>query len=91
MQPPYIEDYGKKQALHFRYGAMGLLRTVEDWQGQGCAKASINALAFELTKSGVTPYVYIESFNDASINLFEKLGYRRVCDVFWVGYSPSNH
>ena len=69
---------------------MGLLQTVEQWQGQGCAKACINALASELRTFGITPYVYIESFNTASIHLFEKLGYRRVCDVFFVAYKPPS-
>ena len=68
---------------------MGLLKTKEEWRGRGCAKACINALASKLASMGITPFVYIEDFNQTSINLFEKLGYVKTHTAAWVIATPK--
>ena len=69
---------------------MGLLKTKEEWRGRGCAKACINALASKLASMGITPFVYIEDFNQTSINLFEKLGYVKTHTAAWVIATPND-
>ena len=74
-----------------RYGAMGLLRTKDEWQGQGCAKACVQNLAMHLDSIGMDPYVYIEIGNDLSIQFFEKLGFTRDHDATWIYYVPNSN
>ena len=38
---------------------------------------------------GITPFVYIETFNDPSMRLFESLGFKRVQESTWMGWKPS--
>ena len=53
---------------------MGLLQTIPEWQGDGCAKACINNLAYHLESLDVTPYCFIEDGNVASEALFKTMG-----------------
>ena len=69
---------------------MGLLRTKEEWRGQGCAKACVNNLAYHMMASiGITPYVFIEDYNTDSMKLFEKLGYVKTHESHWVNCKPE--
>lgn len=69
---------------------MGMLKTKEEWRGRGLAKICVNNLACHMmTSIGITPYVTIEDYNTASINLFEKLGYVKTCKAYWVQYKPN--
>merc|ERR1712062_824799 len=75
--------------IAYKYGALGLLKTKEEWRGRGCAKSCINALATKLASIGIVPYVYIENFNQNSINLFEKLGYVKAHSAAWIITTPN--
>jgi len=75
--------------LAYKYGAMGLLKTIPEWRGEGCAKACIDTLANHLKALGITPHVYIEADNDGSISLFEKMGYVKAHGANWIAYSPK--
>jgi GNAT superfamily N-acetyltransferase len=76
--------------LAYKYGALGLLKTRDDWRGQGCAKTCVEALSNRLASIGVTPFAYIEDDNVASINLFKKLGFQETKRAFWVCYLPNS-
>jgi len=67
------------------------LKTKEEWRGRGCAKSCINALAAKLASIGIVPYVYIEDFNQTSINLFEKLGYVKAHPAAWIITTPNSN
>ena len=69
---------------------MGLLKTVEEWRGQGCAKACTNNLAEFFQSIGIKPFVYIEHDNHVSIKLFEKMGYKQTHKASWICYLPKN-
>ena len=69
---------------------MGLLKTKEEWRGQGCARACIDALEHRLTTLGITPYVFIEDFNKVSMSLFEKLGYEQTHEACWIVCLPRD-
>ena len=69
---------------------MGLLKTKEEWRGKGCAKACIKSLEDKLLSLGVTPYCYIEDFNVTSMGLFEKLGYEKAHESYWIIMAPKS-
>ena len=63
---------------------MGLLKTAPEWRGEGCATASIKALAFHMESLGIVPYVYIEDGNTGSTALFEKMGFVKTHNASWI-------
>ena len=67
--------------IAYKYGAMGLLQTIPEWQGEGCAKACINNLAYHLESLNVTPYCFIEDGNVASEALFKTMGFVKTNNV----------
>ena len=69
--------------------ALGLLKTKDEWCGNGCAKACIKSLSNHLLKFGITPFCFIEDFNQGSMKLFEKLGFEKTHDCSWIIYSPE--
>lgn len=76
--------------VFLRYGALGLLKTREDWRGQGCAKAIVHKMACHMmTNFGVKPYVYIENDNLSSIKLFESIGFVKTHDANWICCVPK--
>ena len=68
----------------YKYGALGILQTVPEWRGEGCAKACINNLACHLESLGVTPHTHIEDGNTSSLALFEKMGFIKTHNARWV-------
>ena len=70
---------------------MGLLKTKEEWRGQGCAKACINNLSLEMRSHGIIPFVYIEDDNEASKKLFETLGFEKTHTASWICYLPPEN
>ena len=75
--------------MAYTYCALGLLKTKEDWRGNGCAIACIKSLSNYLLKFGITPYCFIEDFNQTSMRLFEKLGFEKTHNGSWIIYSPD--
>ena len=72
------------------FSSLGLLKTKEEWCGNGCAMACIKALSNYLLTFGVTPHCTIENYNQASMRLFEKLGFAKTHDCSFIIYSPTN-
>ena len=75
--------------MAYTYCALGLLKTKEDARGNGCAIACIKSLSNCLLKFGITPYCFIEDFNQTSMRLFEKLGFEKTHNASWIIYSPD--
>ena len=75
--------------MAYTHCALGLLKTKDEWCGNGCAKACIKSLSNHLLKFGITPFCFIEDFNQGSMKLFEKLGFEKTHDCSWIIYSPE--
>jgi predicted GNAT family acetyltransferase len=67
-----------------RYGALGVLYTLEEFRGQGFAKICMQFMAKHVQDIGLTPFAYVETDNFASIALMEKLGFEPVEDCLWI-------
>ncbi|KAJ8248621.1 hypothetical protein GJAV_G00243970 [Gymnothorax javanicus] len=61
--------------LTYPTGAMGLLYTVPEHRGKGCAKILISTLARRLHALGCPVYCNIEEENHVSYQLFTKMGF----------------
>ena len=75
--------------MAYTFCALGLLKTKDEWRGNGCAIACIKSLSNYLLKFGITPYCFIEDFNQTSMRLFEKLGFEKTHNGSWIIYSPE--
>ena len=71
------------------YSSLGLLKTEKEWQGNGCAMACIKVLSNYLKKFGITPHCTIENYNQTSMKLFEKLGFKKTHDCSFITYYSS--
>uniref|UniRef100_A0A8D8LFY7 Glycine N-acyltransferase-like protein 2 n=2 Tax=Cacopsylla melanoneura TaxID=428564 RepID=A0A8D8LFY7_9HEMI len=71
------------------YGGGGMLYTKENHRKRGYGEMLVRKLTKHLAKSNQVPSVVVGSDNTASIRLNEKIGYRRVCKVYWVVF--ENH
>ena len=71
--------------------SMGMLWVDPEYRGRGLGKYIISDLSRKVLELGITPFVFIESLNSASIDLFEKCGFQRVAgaDCFWLRVSAS--
>ncbi|KAJ8248623.1 hypothetical protein GJAV_G00243990 [Gymnothorax javanicus] len=88
-----LDEFGMPVAWILTYptGAMGLLYTVPEHRGKGCAKILISTSARRLHALGYPVYCNIEEENHVSYQLFTKLGFTedpcyrrvwfRVCNV----------
>eukprot|EP01034_Spumella_vulgaris_P023343 gene23343-29556_t len=80
--------------LTYRYGAIGMLYTLEEHRKKGLANAVVRELLSRSSSShshGAPPFCYIESSNEASQRLFcGQLGFARHSHVLWVGLKPRN-
>jgi 8-oxo-dGTP diphosphatase len=66
-------------------GAMGILHVLEEYRGQGMARAITTALAERCLRAGLKPFLYIVKRNRASINLTESMGFTRRGVCCWLG------
>ncbi len=65
-------------------GAIGFLRVLPEYIGQGLAKSITNKMIIELRKLGKLPCVHIEKTNYKSLALAKKTGFKYVSTVTWV-------
>lgn len=66
------------------YGGVGMLYTTEQHRQRGYADMLVRKFTRHLAKSNEIPSVVVGSDNMASIKLNEKIGYHRVCKIYWV-------
>lgn len=63
--------------------AIGTLHVLEAYRNKAYAYHIIRYLSNELRKCGITPFAYITETNVASMNLFQKAGFRKDCIIHW--------
>ncbi len=66
-------------------GSMGMLHVLEQFRGQGLARAITAHLARQVGKLGIQPFVYIVRTNRASISLTETMGFEKQAEYIWFG------
>lgn len=66
-------------------GSMGFLHVIEEYRGQGLARAVTTALARRVLRLGQTPFLYIVKTNTPSIRLTESMGFTRGGEFGWFG------
>lgn len=66
-------------------GSMAMLRVMEQYRGQGFARAITYALARRVIATGLRPFLHIHRDNRASINLCESMGFTRHSLCAWFG------
>ena len=62
------------------YGGIGMLQTIDDHRRRGLGRVVVVQLVKWLRERNCVPYCYIEDDNQASVALFEKLGFRKDAD-----------
>jgi hypothetical protein len=63
---------------------IGVLTTIEKAKRKGYAEAVTKFVAKEITSRGISPIAFIQDKNFKSINLFQKLGFKRVGGSNWL-------
>jgi ribosomal protein S18 acetylase RimI-like enzyme len=66
-------------------GSMGFLHVLEEYRGQGMARAVTAALTRSVLRLGLQPFLYIVKTNRASIRLTESMGFTRGGEYGWFG------
>jgi ribosomal protein S18 acetylase RimI-like enzyme len=66
-------------------GSMAMLRVLEEYRGQGLARAITYALAKRVIARGLRPFLHIHRGNQASISLCESMGFTRHSACAWFG------
>lgn len=74
---------------HFR--GLGMLYTLEEHRKKGYATLVTKVLSKILYEKHVDPYACILTTNQPSLATFAKLGFERVCSVYWLASRQSNH
>lgn len=87
--------------LHYLDGSLGMLFTDENYRRNGYAEFVVNGAVSDIrSKSqihrendtidvdGERMISYIVDSNEASKNLYLKLGWKRIAGADWVGYAP---
>lgn len=65
-------------------GALGALHVLDLYRRKGIAKALVVDLIKKVRETGETPYTYVESSNNASLNLIKGLGFTLDRAIHWV-------
>lgn len=63
---------------------IGALTTVEKAKRKGYAEFVTKYVAKEIASRGLTPIAFIQDLNFKSINLFTKLGFKRIGGSNWI-------
>ncbi|MFQ5914326.1 MAG: GNAT family N-acetyltransferase [Nitrospinota bacterium] len=70
-------------------GSIGMVYTLEEHRRKGYARAVVSALVEERFRSGRAPFCFIVDGNQASVRLFQGLGFFRQADLSWVFCAPE--
>lgn len=65
-------------------GLLGVLQTDENSYGKGYGTLAIKEASRKIAESGQNIYVDIFSNNTASRNLFGKLSFKSIGEVYWI-------
>ncbi|KAF6215286.1 hypothetical protein GE061_010038 [Apolygus lucorum] len=71
-------------ALHWFYGAIGVLQTKDHHKKKGYAATVVKAISKEIARRGDHVFLNIVPGNTPSINLVEKLGYKFLMNGTWI-------
>ncbi len=66
-------------------GSMGFLYVLPEHRGKGLARALTTALAQNLLRLDVRPFMYIVRNNNASVTLTSSMGFERCGTLYWFG------
>ena len=79
-------------SLTYDYGAIGMLFTLENHRGKGLGQAVIKKLIpIWINKNyGMSPFSYITRENLISKRLFISIGFQKINDQNWIGYSNNS-
>uniref|UniRef100_A0A0A9WW50 Glycine N-acyltransferase-like protein 3 n=1 Tax=Lygus hesperus TaxID=30085 RepID=A0A0A9WW50_LYGHE len=71
-------------ALHWFYGAIGVLQTKDQHKKKGYAATVVKAISREIARRGDDVFLNIIPGNTPSINLVEKLGFKFLMNGTWI-------
>lgn len=74
---------------HFR--GLGMLYTLEEYRKKGYASLVTRALSKILSDKNIDPYACILTTNQPSLTTFAKLGFERICSVYWMACRLSTN
>lgn len=81
-------DEKSKEILSFIFissqYAIGGLTTAENARRKGYGEVLVKYLAKKLAKSDLIPYAFVANNNQRSLNLFLKLGFKRIGGSNWI-------
>lgn len=70
-------------------GTISALHTLEEYRCIGLGTWTMESVSKELVLGGLIPLCEIEPYNDQSMRLVQKIGFRLAQKVCWVLYTPS--
>ncbi len=76
-------------ALTHGDGSLGFLYVRKPWRGQGMARTISTVLSQRLLRKGISPFLFIEKKNRASIRLTEAMGFERYGSYAWFAAAPG--
>lgn len=62
-----------------------MLHTKSEYRGQGLAKAAVASICKDIGTLGCDVTACVKPSNGASQAVFERLGFRAIDEVYWVG------
>lgn len=80
----YVDSKLASSAVLSPLGLINILHTDENHRRKGFGEITMQALAKSVALSGLVPGAEIESWNDKSRGLLEKVGFKWVFDVEWM-------
>lgn len=76
-------------SLRLENGTISFLQVQEKYQKKGYGSAVVAELATKFAELGYDVTTTIVPDNLKSIGLFEKLGFKRICDTYWIWTGPK--
>jgi len=86
----YVDDVPACWCLEQTYHCIGMLHTEPQFRHRGFAALCVQSMCHALIDQHRTPYCYIISGNEASEQLFTRLGFQRVDKVWWTLWMPRH-
>lgn len=72
-----------------RLGTMNALHTLDAYRGKGLARWTMQAASKWWAEQGLVPLVEVETYNDTSRQLVERLGFKFIQNVNWIQFFPT--
>ncbi|XP_058805570.1 glycine N-acyltransferase-like protein 3 isoform X2 [Phymastichus coffea] len=78
--------------LHFAWGGLGALQTIEEYKRRGYGKIAVKAITKEIAEEeNLDSFAFVVNENVPSERLFESLGYKRLQNVTFYTIAPKNN